>query len=780
MKHTRRFSRLMIVAMLLSLLLGLNGVVSAQTACSPYSLLACNQLRVPALPNYELNWNINHGGLVDNGGIGTGFTAVAPATNPETGGAAQAPSYLANKLVVNTSTGLLSVTGTPGLNVNVVNTQMNALAVGVPTGNSYIVEARIKGLNLSAGNAAFQQAGIWFGTGEDDYFKLVMVRNTAGTQIEFGRETAGVYDTQSRKITLTAAQITAIQNGSLRLILTINSVTNTASAQYQIDTGAIVDVTPTYTGAGFNTTTVNGVTVGGIPMTFAGIMVSQRNNTVAPVAQYDNFKVTRTTNTAPVASNDAYSVDADTTLNVNAANGVLANDSDPNGDPLTAQLVQTTTNGTLTLNPNGSFTYTPNTGYFGTDTFTYTAFDGGLNSNTATVTITVNDTISPPVAVNDAYSVDEDNVLIVNAANGVLANDQRVGSGVATVVTPPSSGTFALQPSGAFTYTPLANFNGTDTFTYRITGNPNGLSNIATVTITVNPVNDPPVAVNDTYSVVVDNVLTVPASQGVLANDFDVDGDPLTVVSNTNPTNGSLVLNADGSFTYTPNTGFIGQDTFNYTISDGQLTATATVTINVVNASVELLGNNSFENQGNAQRDASGWFGTNLLNGDRRVCNPNRAYTGNCAFRLSYVGASNFVRTIAQSFTTPFTAQPGDNIVVNAYVRANNLTPGASIRVVVRYQDGTRANMSIILPVGTYNYQPFTRTMPLTKPVRRISVQVQYDGKQGNGGVLFVDDVSLKLNQMGGSGFATSLGESFDAGSELIPLPEAPADMRGN
>ena len=127
------------------------------------------------------------------------------------------------------------------------------------------------------------------------------------------------------------------------------------------------------------------------------------------------------TNSPPVAVNDAYSTNEDTVLNV-AAPGVLSNDSDPDGDTLTAIKVTNPSHGTVTLNSNGSFTYTPSANYNGTDSFTYQANDGQANSNTATVTITINAVNDAPVAVNDAYSTNKDIALNVTAP-GVLGND---------------------------------------------------------------------------------------------------------------------------------------------------------------------------------------------------------------------------------------------------------------------------------------------------------------------------------------------------------------------
>ena len=291
-------------------------------------------------------------------------------------------------------------------------------------------------------------------------------------------------------------------------------------------------------------------------------------------------------NQPPVAVNDAYTTPEDTALSI-AAPGVLANDSDPEGNSgLFVILVGAPTHGTVTLNPNGSFTYTPNANFNGVDTFTYKANDGALDSNVATVTITVTPVNDPPVAVNDAYTTAEDTPLTI-AAPGVLSNDTDIDSPVITAILagPPSNGTVTLNPNGSFIYTPNANFNGTDTFTYR--ANDGALnSNVATVTITITPVNDPPVAVNDAYATPRNTPLTIVAP-GVLANDTDVDSPVLTVTLVGSPTNGTVTLNPNGSFTYTPNANYVGTDTFTYKANDGSLdsnSATVTITITAVNS----------------------------------------------------------------------------------------------------------------------------------------------------------------------------------------------------
>src|SRR5215218_5532259 len=265
-------------------------------------------------------------------------------------------------------------------------------------------------------------------------------------------------------------------------------------------------------------------------------------------------------NDAPTAAADAYSTGEDTALTVEAS-GVLANDTDPDGDALSAALVSGPTHGTLDLNANGAFTYTPIANYYGTDSFTYRASDGTLQSGPATVTITVTGANDAPSAADDAYSTNEDTPLTVPAP-GVLDNDTDPDSSTLTaaVVTGPGHGTLTLNANGAFTYTPAANYTGPDTFTYH--ANDGTLdSGLATVTITVTPVNDAPVATNDAYTTDEDTALTI-AAPGVLGNDSDPDNSTLTAVVGTGPSHGTLTLNANGSFTYTPDADFNGPDTF--------------------------------------------------------------------------------------------------------------------------------------------------------------------------------------------------------------------------
>jgi VCBS repeat-containing protein len=289
-------------------------------------------------------------------------------------------------------------------------------------------------------------------------------------------------------------------------------------------------------------------------------------------------------NDAPTAASDAYSTGEDTALTVDAP-GVLANDNDPDGDRLHTVVGSAPSHGTLTLDADGSFTYTPAADYNGTDAFTYRANDGTLDSNQVTVTITITATNDGPTAADDAYTTAEDTALTV-ATPGVLANDTDSDDDTLSAVpgSGPSHGTLTLDADGSFIYTPAADYHGSDSFTYRASDG-DLTSGLATVTITVRAVNDTPTAAADAYTTAEDTALTVTAP-GVLANDGDPDGDPLSAAVASGPSHGSLTLNANGSFTFTPAANFNGSDSFTYRASDGTLTsnlATVTLTVTAVN-----------------------------------------------------------------------------------------------------------------------------------------------------------------------------------------------------
>src|SRR5206468_1964941 len=265
---------------------------------------------------------------------------------------------------------------------------------------------------------------------------------------------------------------------------------------------------------------------------------------------------------------DSYTLGEDTTLNV-AAPGVLANDSDVDGDTLSAILVSQPSHGSLSFNNNGSFSYTPVANYHGTDSFTYKANDGQADSGIATVSLAIGGLNDAPVALNDTYAMTEDATLNV-AVPGVLANDSDVDgdSLSAVLVSQPTHGNLTWNSDGSFTYAPAANYNGTDSFTYKANDG-QADSGIATVTIAISGANDAPVAVNDSYTTAEDTILNV-AAAGELATTRRAADLSLSAVLVSQPTHGNLTLNSDGSFTYAPAANYNGTDSFTYKANDGQ------------------------------------------------------------------------------------------------------------------------------------------------------------------------------------------------------------------
>ncbi|WP_051116670.1 Ig-like domain-containing protein [Sphingomonas sp. PAMC 26617] len=278
------------------------------------------------------------------------------------------------------------------------------------------------------------------------------------------------------------------------------------------------------------------------------------------------------TNPAPVAANDsAFAADA-----MPVAITVLANDHDPEGDPLTVTRA-TALHGTVSIGADGVLTYTPARAYNGTDTITYAISDGNGGSATAAVTVGVSSSNQAPVAADDHATTSEDTPVTI----AVLSNDSDVdGNGLTVTEALSPDGTVAINPDGTITFTPAANFNGTTTIRYAISDGYGGTSS-ATVMVDVTPVNDAPVANPSSATTAEDT----PVVLAVLANDTDADGNPLWVTS-AMATNGTVVILADGTVRYTPDANFTGTDTITYTIGDGQdgfSTSTVTVTVTPVN-----------------------------------------------------------------------------------------------------------------------------------------------------------------------------------------------------
>ncbi|MEQ1560189.1 MAG: S8 family serine peptidase [Methyloglobulus sp.] len=283
----------------------------------------------------------------------------------------------------------------------------------------------------------------------------------------------------------------------------------------------------------------------------------------------------------PIGVDDSYVLDEDTTLTTPAP-GVLGNDTDPQSNPISATLYTDVTHGSLILNADGSFLYTPESNYNGTDSFAYKATDGMHESGIVTVMLTINPVNDAPVAVDDgAYTVTSGYVLNILAASGVLANDTDIENNTlnALRMTNPSSGELTLNSDGSFSFNAAGVVAGNYAFTYIADDGlgTNNLSNLATVTINVlpNPVNTAPTANSDIFlyrpnvARIVNKAGTLGA--GVLQNDSDVDLNPLTgqFVTNSLSGGGNLNFNSDGSFSFVKTTG--GLSSFRYRANDGTL-----------------------------------------------------------------------------------------------------------------------------------------------------------------------------------------------------------------
>ncbi len=273
----------------------------------------------------------------------------------------------------------------------------------------------------------------------------------------------------------------------------------------------------------------------------------------------------------PMALGDSYSVSWNRTLQI-AAPGVLANDSDPNEDTLTAVLVSGPSSGTLELNSDGSFTFTPAINFSGSDSFTYSAFDGIAPSNVATVTIEVAAN-HVPVADPQCVSLGEDS----SAPITLTGSDADLDPLGFLIIDQPQHGTLTGTAPDVV-YMPLANYFGSDSFTFLVSdGTDNSLP--ATVSLTIQPVNDPPVALGQ--SVTTDEDTSLP----VTLTGSDIELDPLTFQIVSGPSHGTLSGTAP-NLLYTPSSDYNGLDSFTFVARDGasnSVPATISLQINPVN-----------------------------------------------------------------------------------------------------------------------------------------------------------------------------------------------------
>jgi hypothetical protein len=282
---------------------------------------------------------------------------------------------------------------------------------------------------------------------------------------------------------------------------------------------------------------------------------------------------TQVTRTVHVNGNGAPTANAQSvTTNEDTAKAITLTGSDPNGDPLTFSVVTGPSHGALSgTAPN--LTYTPTANYNGADSFTFWVNDGTVNSNTATVSITVTPVNDAPVANAQSVTTNED------TAKGITLTATDVDGDALTysVVTGPAHGALSGTAPN-LTYTPSANYNGSDSFTFKVNDGKVD-SNTATVSITVTAVNDAPVANAQSVTTNEDT------AKAITLTATDVDGDPLTYSVVAGPAHGAVSGTAP-NLTYTPTANYNGLDSFTFKANDGTVnsnTATVSITVTPVN-----------------------------------------------------------------------------------------------------------------------------------------------------------------------------------------------------
>jgi uncharacterized protein (TIGR03382 family) len=291
-------------------------------------------------------------------------------------------------------------------------------------------------------------------------------------------------------------------------------------------------------------------------------------------------------NVPPLCRDDVFFVREDQL----GAASVADNDADPNvGDTLVFTVADGPDHAaTFTLDPDGQATYQATTDWWGTDTFTVTVGDGALDC-TSTATITVAEVNDRPVAgAPGPYAVDEDEELVVTAPGLLVGSTDPDAPGVSetyttAVASSPEHGAVVVLANGGFSYTPDADWFGTDTFTFTVRDGRGGTSDPRAVEVVVAPVNDPPVLLQSALTVtgIAEDAVYVSPPPGLGQVAVDPDGDPLTIVLRSAPANGAFTLESNTYWRYQPVADWSGVDSFVYAVSDGTA-ETADVTVDLV------------------------------------------------------------------------------------------------------------------------------------------------------------------------------------------------------
>ena len=283
-------------------------------------------------------------------------------------------------------------------------------------------------------------------------------------------------------------------------------------------------------------------------------------------------------NDAPVATADSFTVNEGSTTNLNLA----TNDSDADDglDLTSITVVSGPTNGSIVVNADGTVDYTHDGSETVADSFTYTIDDlSGVTSNTVTVNLTVTPVNDAPIAVAESFTVNEGSTTNLNLATNDTDADDGLDLSSIIIVSGPTNGSIVVNADGTVDYTHDGSETVADSFTYTIDDLATATSNTVTVSLTVTPVNDAPIAVADSYTVNEGSTTNL----NLAANDTDADDglDLSSIIIVSGPTNGSIAVNADGTVDYTHDGSETVADSFTYTIDDLAGAASNTVTVNL-------------------------------------------------------------------------------------------------------------------------------------------------------------------------------------------------------
>jgi|GEM_PF-1331868 len=533
---------------------------------------------------------------------------------------------------------------------------------------------------------------------------------------------------------------------------------------------------------------------------------------------------------------------AGTEVNTPVDGNVLVNDFDPEGDTQTVTTVgtfATTEGGSITIAADGSFTYTPPTDFEGEDTFTYSITDDGfpIATDSAILTITVDGSplVNHTYANDDAYNGTPGATITGNVSDNDSdpeGDDQIVNT---TPVVGPTNGSLVLNPDGSFVYVPNdPTFIGTDSFIYSVcdTGTPQACDT-ATVVITIGGIPNSTDAVND-----INNTFTdIAVSGNVLTNDEDAEGDTQTVTTVgviATTQGGSVVMNADGSYVYTPPTGYSGPDTFQYSIvDDGNPVASDTATVFIEVLPIGDSGNQPpVANADTAGTEVNTPVDGNVLpndfdpDGDTIVVTTTGTFTTSQGGSVTLNADGSFTYTPPTDFegedTFPYTicddATPSlcDDTIVTITVDgrpllnhtyanddAYNGTPGATITGNVSDNDSDPegddqivntipvvgpTNGSVILnPDGTFSYVPNDPTFTGTDsfvyslcdtglPQACDEATVYITIGETNNDILAIDDINNTFVNVPVSGDVGTNDDNFDGpiGNEVFTLITGP------